>query len=142
MKSIVDKLVSRIDAIEQSGSTSGGNESGEVKEHTHTVDHITDLDTKLNEYALKDHTHDEIHIEKYDYTADLGWNGLQITGNDNEMQFTCNALNMENKSDLSLTDIQPNKISLRCSGAKNSYEMSVDTEGNLLFNGKKVLLEE
>ena len=47
MKSIVDKLVSRIDAIEQSGSTTGGNqgESGEVKEHTHTVEQITDLDT-------------------------------------------------------------------------------------------------
>ena len=47
MKSIVDKLVSRIDAIEQGGSTSGGNqgESGEVKEHTHKVEQITDLDT-------------------------------------------------------------------------------------------------
>ena len=57
MKSIVDKLVSRIDAIEQSGSTSGGNESGEVKEHTHTVEQITDLDTKLSGYALSSHTH-------------------------------------------------------------------------------------
>ena len=57
MKSIVDKLVSRIDAIEQSSSTSGGNQGGEVKEHTHTVDHITDLDTKLSGYVLKEHTH-------------------------------------------------------------------------------------
>ena len=67
MKSIVDKLSSRIDAIEQSGTTSGGNgQSGEVKEHTHTVDHITDLDTKLSGYALSSHTHTVDHITDLD----------------------------------------------------------------------------
>ena len=43
MKSIVDKLVSRIDAIEQNGSTSGGNESGSTT-NIETTKEITDVE--------------------------------------------------------------------------------------------------
>ena len=83
MKSIVDKLVSRIDAIEQGGSTSGGNESGEVKEHTHTVEQITDLDTKLSGYASKEHTHKVEDITDLD-TSSFVKNSEKVTDITNE----------------------------------------------------------
>ena len=82
MKSIVDKLVSRIDAIE-SGSTTGGNESGEVKEHTHTVEQITDLDTKLSGYALSSHTHTVEQITDLD-TSTFVKNSEKVTEITNE----------------------------------------------------------
>ena len=90
MKSIVDKLVSRIDALE-SGSTSGGNESGsggsmseekvkqliqntDPKTHTHKLEEITDLQTTLDTYTLKTdfdtHTHPISDITDLQTTLD------------------------------------------------------------------------
>ena len=58
MKSIVDKLSSRLEQVEKSG----GNESGEVKDHEHEISDIKGLDTKLSGYALSSHTHKSSEI--------------------------------------------------------------------------------
>ena len=86
MKSIVDKLCSRLEALEN-GNTSGGNTSGlseekvkqliqntDPKTHTHKLEEITDLQTTLDTYTLKTdfdtHTHPISDITDLQTTLD------------------------------------------------------------------------
>ena len=92
-------------------------------------------------YASKDHTHDKFSSEYSGYTTKLDYTGFEFNGNGNIVRGSCNAFYLTDQSSKTL-NINPDGITFtNISGAINR-SLKIDEDGNLIFNGKKVLTEE